>query len=172
MMSERCKKKGGEKSAPGDEGRHPASRLVKRVTRVVQLDILLREHPQALSTRRLCTELGVSRRTLRRDLTVLRRAGENVGYVRTEGGYRISVPTAQIAAVLRAKEFGALLAVARGAAPNSGSEFEKALRDVSEKLSRQLESEFAAALPEIEKWCLAFIQDAASERQFGRPRRE
>ena len=165
-MSERGKQQGGEKSAPGDEGWHPASRMVERVTRVIHLDILLREHPQALSTRRLCTELGVSRRTLRRDLTVLRRAGENVGYVRTEGGYRISVPTAQIAAVLGAKEFGALLAVARGAAPNSGSEFEKALRDVSEKLSRQLESEFADSLPEIEKWRRAFTRDADDERSF------
>ena len=114
----------------------------------------------------------MSRRTLRRDLTVLRRAGESVGYKRAEGGYRISVPTAQAAAVLGAKEFGALLAVARGAAPNSGSEFELTLRAVSEKLSRVLESEFAEALPEIEKWRRAFIQDAADERQFGRPRRE
>lgn len=172
MMSERHKKQGGEKSASGDEGRHPASRMVERVTRVVHLDILLREHPQALSTRRLCTELGVSKRTLRRDLTVLRRAGENVGYVRTEGGYRISVPTAQIAAVLSAKEFGALLAVASGTAPNSGSEFELALRSVSEKIGRVLESEFAEALPEIEKWRRAFTQDAGGERSFGSPAHE
>ncbi len=163
MMSERSKQQGGEKSASSDERRHPASRLVERVTRVVQLDILLRERPQALSTRRLCTELGVSRRTLRRDLTVLRRAGENVGYKRTEGGYRISVPTAQAAAVLSAREFGALLAVAGGAVPNSASEFELALRAASEKLSSALESEFAETLPQIHKWRRAFTQDVGDE---------
>ncbi|MCZ6815347.1 MAG: HTH domain-containing protein [Planctomycetota bacterium] len=164
MMSERSKQQGGEKTVSGDEGRHPPSRLVERVTRVLQLDILLRERPQALSAGRLCAELGVSRRTLRRDLTVLRRAGESVGYKRAEGGYRISVPTAQAAAVLSARELGALLAIARGAVPNSGSEFELGLRAASEKLRSALESEFAETLPEIEKWRRAFTQDAGDER--------
>ena len=90
--------------------------------------------------------------------------------MRNEGGYRISVPTAQTAAVLSAKEFGALLAAASWAAPNSGSEFEQALRRASEKLGRMLESEFTKALPEIEEWRRAFAEDTTSERQFGRPK--
>lgn len=142
-------------------GQNPSSRL-PRVARVVRLNRLLREHLGAAKACELRDELGVSKRTLQRDIRALRDAGEAVDYLRSKASYRLSVPTAAMIGVLTAKELGAFLAVTDGAVPQPGSELESAARIGRAKLRNMLATDFQPVKAEAEEWRRKFKEASSN----------
>jgi biotin operon repressor len=66
------------------------ARPPRRLTRLVRLVYLLLVEPGSATSEALESELGATRRTILRDLDVLRQAGLPVRYNRVEGHYQLS----------------------------------------------------------------------------------
>ena len=139
-----------------DSAQRDVSRLVDRLTRIVRLNLVLREHAGAVETDRLCSQLGVSKRTLQRDVSVLRAAGENIDYLRAEKGYRMALPAAAAVEVLCVKEVAAILTALDGAARDGDAEFDEFALSARAKLRGVLEADFPSIVSEVEKWSRAF----------------
>lgn len=137
------------------------SRMVERVTRVVRLNLFLRENAGTVETDRLCKRLGVSRRTLQRDLNILRAAGEDIDYLQAERGYRMSVPAAAVAAGLCAKELAAVLIALDDALRDGDSEFEETVQAARTKLRGVLDVDFPSVVGEVEKWSRELKEETA-----------
>lgn len=140
-------------------GQH-VSPHAKRVARVLRLNRLLHDHLGRAKVCDLCDELGISRRTLQRDLSILRTAGEDIDYVQCEKCYRIAVRNAVGAAAPTARELGAFIAVMRGAVAEAGSDFESSLQAFGAKVQDMLAPELQAIMPEAEEWSRRFEEAA------------
>ena len=149
-------KRAEDSPVASDDTRQDVSQLVDRVTRIVRLNLVLREHAGAVETDRLCRQLGVSKRTLQRDVSVLRAAGESIDYLRGEKGYRMALPAAAAVEVLCVKEIAAILTALDGAARDGDSEFDEFALSAGAKLRGVLEADFPSIVSEVEKWSRAF----------------
>jgi predicted DNA-binding transcriptional regulator YafY len=112
----------------------------------------LREDAGTVEPDRLCKRLGVSKRTLQRDLNVLRAAGEDIDYLRAERGYRTSVPAAAVAVGLCTKELAVVLIALDKVAREGDSELEETALAAQTKVRGVLEVVFPSIVGEVEKW--------------------
>ncbi len=125
-----------------------------RIARLLKIDALLRDR-QGVSIERLCEELAVCPRTLRRDIAILRSAGATLEYSRKKGGYRMSRHGSILAETLTTKQFAAVMALLEGLVPLKGSDFDLSLKIVLTRLRQCLAEDFPTAMEDVDR----FIQE-------------
>ena len=120
-----------------------------RIARLLRLDLMLRDSRQPNSSH-LCQELQISRRTLQRDIAVLRAAGDRIRYSKREDGYRAAESACILAELLTPKQMATVQALLDGLIPRPGSEFDEVRKIAAAKLRRFLADEFPTMTKDME----------------------
>lgn len=99
----------------------------------------------------LCKELSVSKRTLHRDINILRQAGVQIEYSQRDKGYFVTSLGPVLGEILTVREVAALFTCLDGYFPFPGSAFEGALEAAKAKLKAYLLGEHQSVRPAMDE---------------------
>ena len=131
----------------------------ERVARLLKLSTLLQKSPGTMGAASLCKALDISKRTLHRDIFILRRAGVQIDYSHRDKGYFVTTLGPVLGEILTVREVAALFTCLDGYLPRSGSTFENALEAATSKLKTSLLREHQSVKPAMEKAIQDFKQN-------------
>ena len=129
----------------------PPRRRDERVARILKLGTLLQKSPGTMGATSLCKALDISKRTLHRDIFILRRAGVQIDYSHRDRGYFVTTLGPVLGEILTVREVAALFTCLDGDLPKPGTTFENALEAAKSKLKTSLLGEHQSVKPVMEK---------------------
>ena len=135
-------------------------RVDKSAARIVRL-LLDLQIGQAWDPIQLAQELGVSRRTIFRDIATLRRAGVPIHFDVQQNSYRLPQPNAKRARGLSAQEIGVLAIAAHTSPLNAVDRLRKLINDGIAKLTTGLSDQNRA---QMESLFAMFVEPLSAPR--------
>ncbi len=123
----------------------------KRFVRALRLGRIITCSTHSLNYEELANSMGVSLRTLYRDLSLLRSAGIESPHTRNRHGFRAELTGELLGRTLTLRETAALLKLLEyNDHPKPGSAYGLALRDAKQKIIFALRGECSAIVAELE----------------------
>lgn len=113
-----------------------------RLSRILRLGAMLRQHSGVLRAEVVCDHLNISRRTFYRDIRLLRNAGARVVYRPDTGAYEAELFSSILGESLSTREAAAIKAALAGARPRRASDFETALESARAKVAEIIDDHF------------------------------
>ena len=128
-----------------------------RFARVLRLGKIISSSREPLDYKELATSMGVSQRTLYRDLGLLRSAGIEGPYGRKRGAFRMRPTGELLGQVLTLNEVAAILEFfEHNCQPKPDSAYDRALRAATLKITFVLLKECSVMAPQLDKMISAF----------------
>ncbi len=135
----------------GEKVRRPRFNRFSRLIRVLRLSRIITSTTRPLDHEELAGTLGVSRRTLFRDLSLLRSAGIESPHAQQRHAFRTEPTGELLGQTLTLREAAAILELLEhDYQPKPGSAYDRALRDAKRKIIFALRGECSAILDKLE----------------------
>ncbi len=140
-----------ETNTIGKEVGRPRFSRTSRLVRALRLSRIIPGSTRPLDYQELARTLDVSRRTLFRDLSLLRSAGFEIPYAQQRRGFRTGQTCELLGQTLTLREAAAILELLEhDHQPKPDSAYDRALREAKQKIILALRGECFAILAELE----------------------